>query len=139
LFRLRDKRFGAQPVDINAACAGSMFDIQLAGKRTQADELHARSMEMKPALISTAAGAILLVSASLTSAQEQRQNVQPSARQTMVENANASAQSTTDVSYGGVPDTQSSTGGMRPDPSASEAMRPGICATSPRCNLYSKH
>jgi hypothetical protein len=94
---------------------------------------------MKPALISMAAGAILFVSASLTSAQEQQENVQPSARQTMVENANASAQSNTDVSYGGVPDTQGSTGGMRPTPSATDAIRPDICATSPRCNLYSRH
>lgn len=87
---------------------------------------------MKPALISTAAGAVLLVSASLTSAQQpqqQQQNVQPSARQAMVENANASAQSNTDMSYGGVPDTQSSIGAIRPD----------LCPASPRCNLYAKH
>jgi len=87
---------------------------------------------MKPALISTAAGAALVVSASLTSAQQpqqQQQNVQPSARQAMVENANASAQSNTDMSYGGVPDTQSSIGAIRPD----------LCPASPRCNLYAKH
>jgi hypothetical protein len=96
-------------------------------------------MEMKSALIPMAAGAVLLVSASLASAQQEQQpqqpqqaqqDAQPSARRTMVENANASAQSAADMSYGGVADTQSSIGGVT---------RPYVCPTSPRCNLYSKH
>jgi hypothetical protein len=90
---------------------------------------------MKPALISTAAGVVLLATASLASAQQQQpeqQNVPPSARQTMVENANASAQSNTDMSYGGVPDTRNATGALT-------LIRPDTCPSSPRCNLYSKH
>jgi orotidine-5'-phosphate decarboxylase len=121
---------------MDVACVGSTFEYLLAGKRTRATELHARSMKMKRALISTAAGVTLLAAASLTSAQQQQQpeqqNVQPSARQTMEENANASAQSNTDMSYGGVPDTQNATGVLRP-------IRPDTCPSSPRCNLYSKH
>ena len=65
---------------------------------------------MKSAFVSTVTGAVLLVSAGCTSVQEAQQSAQSPARATMVENANASAQSSTDVSYGGVPDTQSAEG-----------------------------
>ena len=87
---------------------------------------------MKLAFALTAAGAIFLMSAGCTSVQETQQSVQPSARATMVENANASAQSSTDVSYGGVPDTRSATGATRSPISPK-------CATRLKCNLFSKH
>ena len=87
---------------------------------------------MKLASALTAAGAIFLVSAGCTSVQETQQSVQPSARATMVENANASAQSSTDVSYGGVPDTRTATGRSRSPSSPA-------CATRFRCDLFSKH
>ena len=87
---------------------------------------------MKLASALTAAGAIFLVSAGCTSVQETQQSVQPSARATMVENANASAQSSTDVSYGGVPDTRTATGGAR-------STNAPTCATRTQCNLFSKH
>jgi len=124
--------FGARPVDIDWVCASTTFEFQLAEKRTRATALHARSMEMKSAFVSTAAGAILLVSAGCTSVQETQQSGQPSARATMVENANASAQSSTDVSYGGVPDTRTATGGTRSPSSPT-------CVTRLRCDLFSKH
>jgi hypothetical protein len=50
----------------------------------------------------------------------------------MVENANASAQSSTDVSYGGVPDTRSAAGGAR-------SLSPPTCPTRLNCELFSKH
>ena len=84
---------------------------------------------MKSAFVLTAAGAVLVVSAGCTSVQETQQSVQPSARATMVENANASAQSSTDMSYGGVPDTRSATGGTRSP----------TCATRLKCDPSSKH
>ncbi len=87
---------------------------------------------MASALISAATGAILLASAGITNAQETQQSAQPSARATMVENANASAQSSTDVSFGGVPDTRSAAGGAR-------SLSPPTCPTRLKCELFSKH
>ena len=87
---------------------------------------------MKSAFVLSAASAVLLVSAGFTSAQETQQSVQPSARARMVENANASAQSSTDVSYGGVPDTRSATGAARSPISPK-------CATRLKCDLFPKH
>jgi hypothetical protein len=87
---------------------------------------------MKSAFVSTVTGAVLLVSAGCTSVQEAQQSAQPPARATMVENANASAQSSTDVSYGGVPDTRSASGSTRSTSSPT-------CVTGFRCDLFSKH
>ncbi len=87
---------------------------------------------MKSAFVSTVTGAILLVSSGCTSVQEAQQSVQPPARATMIENANASAQSSTDVSYGGVPDTRSATGSKRSDSSLT-------CANGVQCDAASKH
>jgi hypothetical protein len=87
---------------------------------------------MKSTFVSTVACAVLLVSAACTSAQETQQSVQPTARASLVENANESAQSITDVSYGGVPDTQSASGSTR-------SPGPPTCVTGPRCDLPSKH
>ena len=87
---------------------------------------------MKSAFALPAAGALFLLSAGCTSVQETRQSVQPSARATMIENANASAQSSTDVSYGGVPDTRSAAGGTRSPSSPT-------CTTRLKCDLFSKH
>lgn len=87
---------------------------------------------MKSAFVSTVTCAVLLVSAGCTSVPEAHQSVPPPARATLVENANESAQSTTDVSYGGVPDTQSTSGNAR-------SPGPPTCVTGPRCDLFSKH
>jgi hypothetical protein len=84
---------------------------------------------MKSAFVVTAAGAILVVAASITSAQESQQRPQPSARATMQDNANASAQSSTDMSFGGVEATRSAAGDRRSN----------TCATGGRCDLFSKH
>ena len=87
---------------------------------------------MKSAFVSTVTCAVLLVSAGCTSVQEAQQSTQSPARATLVENANESAQSTTDVSYGGVPDTQSASGNTR-------SLGPPTCVAGPRCDLFSKH
>jgi hypothetical protein len=84
---------------------------------------------MKSAYVLAAFGAIMLGSTSIATAQETQQSAQPSARAKMAENANASAQSSTDVSYGGVPDTRSASGRMRST----------TCATPDQCDLSSKH
>jgi hypothetical protein len=87
---------------------------------------------MKSAFVAAAAGATLLVSTGCMSVQEAQRSMQPSARGTMVENANASAQYSRDVSYGGVPDTRTASGSTRVPSSPT-------CATGPKCDLFSKH
>jgi hypothetical protein len=72
---------------------------------------------MKSTFVLTAAGAALLVSASIASAQQQTHGAPPSARAIMQQNANDSAQSTTDMSYGGVVDTYGDTGAANGPPS----------------------
>jgi len=84
---------------------------------------------MKSAYVLVAVGTIVLGSTSIATAQETQQNAQPSARARMAANADASAQSSTDVSYGGVPDTRSASGRMRST----------TCATPDQCDLSSKH
>lgn len=71
---------------------------------------------MKSTFVLTAAGAALLVSASIASAQQTR-GAPPSARTIMQQNANDSAQSTTDMSYGGVLDTYGDNGAANGPPS----------------------
>ena len=85
---------------------------------------------MKSAYFVTVIGAILLVSASITNAQDMHLRAQPSARASLQDDANASAQSSTDMSYGGIVDTRSEVG---PPP------RPTPCADVRQCNLFSKH
>ena len=87
---------------------------------------------MNSAFVSTAAGAILLVSAGCVSVPETQQSAQLAARATMAQNANASAQSGTDVSYGGALETRSATGRIRSPSSPT-------CATRIKCDLFSKH
>jgi hypothetical protein len=55
---------------------------------------------MKSTFILAAVGIVLFASGTMTNAQEPQQSVQPSARAKMEEDANASAQSGTDMSYG---------------------------------------
>ena len=85
---------------------------------------------MKSALFVTVTGAILLVSASITDGQDMQQRAQPSARATLQDDANASAQSSTDMSYGGIVATRSEAGAPP---------RPTPCAYARQCNLFSKH
>ncbi|SAL68862.1 hypothetical protein AWB69_08110 [Caballeronia udeis] len=101
---------------------------------------------MKPALILTVSGTILLGSASMVNAQETQQSAPPSARAKMVEDANMSAQSGTDVSYGGVSDTRSETGGAQTEgahppvaPITPISSPSSACAGGARCDLFSKH
>jgi len=76
---------------------------------------------MKSGLVLIAASALLLVSVMATA--KQGREVPPYAHQTLQD---GSAQSSTDMSYGGVSDTRSTSGS------------PGAhtCVTGPRCNLY---
>jgi cytoskeletal protein RodZ len=85
---------------------------------------------MKSAFFVTVTGATLLVSASVTSAQDIQQRAQPSARSTLQDDANASAQSSTDMSYGGIVATRSEAGAPPPR---------NPCAYARQCNLFSKH
>jgi hypothetical protein len=87
---------------------------------------------MASAFASKTTVVILLMFAGIANGQETQQTAPPSARATMVENANASAQSSTDVSYGGVPDTRSATGSKRSDSSPT-------CANGVQCDAPSKH
>lgn len=85
---------------------------------------------MKSAYFVTVIGAILLVSASLTNAQDMHLRAQPSARASLQDDANASAQSSTDMSYGGIVATRSEAGAPP---------RPSLCTDARQCNLFSKH
>lgn len=87
---------------------------------------------MKSTFVLTAAGAILLVSADFAGAQEMQLSPLPSARATMVKDANESAQSSSDMSYGGAPDTRGATGVAR------SANAP-LCTNKLKCDLFSKH
>jgi hypothetical protein len=89
---------------------------------------------MKPAFTLMVIGTVLLGSAGITNAQETQRSAPPSARARMVEDANMSAQSNTDLSYGGVPDTQSATGGAQ-----TAGTRSPICASRAQCGVSSKH
>jgi len=89
---------------------------------------------MKPTFIFMVIGTVLLGSSSMTNAQETQRSTDPSARARMVEDANMSAQSSVDLSYGGVPDTRSETGGTQTGGAHSP-----ICASKTRCDLSSKH
>ena len=79
---------------------------------------------MKSGLVLIATSAVFLVS-GIASGKDVR-DVPPYTHQTVQDDANASAQSNTDMSYGGVPDTRSTSG--------NSDMR--SCVTGPRCNLY---
>ena len=85
---------------------------------------------MKSSLLVTVSATILLVSASITNAQDMHLRAQPSARASLQDDPNASAQSSTDMSYGGVVATRSEAGAPP---------RPTPCADTRQCNLFSKH
>jgi hypothetical protein len=74
---------------------------------------------MKSAFVWTAAaaaaGLVLLALPEIAGGQETG-STPPNARAMMQHNANQSAQSTTDMSYGGVTDTQGATGGQNATP-----------------------
>jgi cytoskeletal protein RodZ len=101
-----------------------------AEKRTQTTEHQAGSIDMRSSLFVKVSAAILLVSASVTNAQDMQPRGQPSARATLQDDANASAQSDTDMSYGGIVATRSEAGAPQ---------RPTQCNYARQCNLFSKH
>lgn len=79
---------------------------------------------MKSGLMMTAAIALLLV-AGMATAKEAR-DVRPYAHETMQDTASASAQSSSDMSYGGVRDTRSASGGAHTR----------TCSTGPQCDIF---
>jgi hypothetical protein len=89
---------------------------------------------MKSTFVFMVIGTVLLGSASFTNAQETQRTVDPSARARMVEDANMSAQSSADLSYGGVPDTRSAAGGAQTGPTHSP-----LCASKAQCDISPKH
>ncbi|MDR5752951.1 MULTISPECIES: hypothetical protein [unclassified Caballeronia] len=66
-----------------------------------------------------AAGLVLLLLPEIAGGQETR-SASPSARAMMQHNANQSAQSTTDMSYGGVTETQGAAGGVNATPAPAD-------------------
>ena len=91
---------------------------------------------MKPTFVVLAIWPVLLWSASMTNAQHTQQYAHASARARMMEDADKSAQFSTDVSYGGLPDTYSATGGVRT--AGTHPVSAG-CARGTQCKLSSKH
>jgi hypothetical protein len=82
---------------------------------------------MKTLIVWPATGALLLATTSVVRAEAMEQPPeQTSGQWTLMQNANMSAQSDTDMSYGGVPDTRSASGG--------KSSR--ICTFRPRCDIF---
>jgi len=80
---------------------------------------------MKSRLVLPIAGALLLAAAGAVSAAElQPEDQQTPGQAKMMQNANMSAQSSSDTSYGGVPDTRGATGGAR------------TCTPWPHCDIF---
>lgn len=82
---------------------------------------------MKSRFVLSIAGALLLAAAGAVSAAEvQPENQQTQGQAQMMQNANTSAQSSTDTSYGGVSDTRGAAGGMRVQ----------TCSSRPQCDIF---
>lgn len=81
---------------------------------------------MKSRLAFAVSSVFLLVVAGTANAQQTQQAQQPSGQATMQQDANTSAQSSTDTSYGGMPDTRS----------AKSSMRTRNCTTGPQCDIF---
>ena len=82
---------------------------------------------MKIMMALSVAGALLMAMPVATMADDVAQSSDAS-KATMQNNANASAQATTDMSYGGAMDTRTSSG--------VPMMHARKCATGPECNIY---
>jgi len=82
---------------------------------------------MKSRFVLPIAGALLLAAAGAASAAEmQPEDQQSQGRAQMMQDANMSAQSSTDTSYGGVSDTRGAAG----------AMRMQACQSRPQCDIF---
>ena len=81
---------------------------------------------MKKLLAVPVVGALLFAAAGEAVGAEAPQD-QTTPKATMFDNANASAQATTDMSYGGTSDIQSASGTMQ---------HWRKCSTGPQCNIY---
>ncbi|WP_109481728.1 hypothetical protein [Paraburkholderia sp. C35] len=84
---------------------------------------------MKILMALSAAGALLIAMPVATMADDIAQSNDPS-KAAMQNNANSSAQATTDVSYGGAMDTRTSSG------TAMQMPHTRNCSTGPQCNIY---
>ncbi|MBP0593699.1 hypothetical protein J8I87_29230 [Paraburkholderia sp. LEh10] len=82
---------------------------------------------MKILMALPVAGALLMAVPVATMAEDVAQSSDAS-KATMQNNANSSAQATTDMSYGGSMEMRTSSG--RPMPHARD------CSTGPQCNIY---
>jgi hypothetical protein len=80
---------------------------------------------MKSRLIFAVSSAFLLVMAGTANSQQTQQEPQPPGQATLQQGANVSAQSSTDTSHGGVPDTRSATS----NPLTQR------CLTGPQCDV----
>lgn len=85
-------------------------------------------MRLRLALIATCAAAVAAVAPGTALAKDEPVS-QERAHQTMTDDADASAQAGTDMSYGGTPDTHSASG-----------HRTGkMCWPRPDCDVFSRH
>ena len=84
---------------------------------------------MKILMALSAAGA-LLIAMPVASMADQVAQSNDASKAMMQNNANTSAQATTDMSYGGAMDTRTSSGTTMPMPRARN------CSTGPNCNIY---
>ncbi|QCP52403.1 hypothetical protein FAZ95_24825 [Trinickia violacea] len=83
---------------------------------------------MKSRFVLPIAGALLLAAAGAASAADMQPADQQSQGQAqMMQNADTSAQSSTDTAYGGVSDTRSAAGGMRTNTT---------CLSRPQCDIF---
>jgi len=81
---------------------------------------------MKRLLTLPVAGALLFAAAGVAVGAEMPQS-QATPKATMQDNANASAQAATDMSYGGTSDDRSASGAT---------LHSRQCSTGPQCNIY---
>lgn len=90
---------------------------------------------MKILMALPVAGALLLAVPVATMAEDVAQSSDTS-KATMQNNANASAQATTDMEYGGSTDTRTSSGRAMPMPMPVQMPHSQRCSTGPNCDIF---
>jgi hypothetical protein len=117
------------PADIGRNDADDAgVDGRPANRNARRGDLPAwKEFDMKILTTLPLAGALLMTIPAAAWADDVAQSSEPS-KATMQNNANASAQATTDMSYGGATDTRTSSG--------MPMMHSRSCSTGPQCNIY---
>ncbi len=84
---------------------------------------------MESRLIGPVAVALLLAAGTASAAEMQQESTQSSGQSALMRDANMSAQSSTDMSYGGVPESLGAAGAAR-------TVRMRACGSQPQCDVY---